>query len=240
MEKSKRKRMMRAILLIGVLFFSAMIFQMETRAATPVYQMKQSTKTMIIGSTSRFQVPAKGGTVTWSSTKQTVATVTKNGLVTAKKKGTTTIKARVRTSGKTTVYKCKVKVVTQQTAYASATIKKINKQRRKYGYPSLDQNYYLMQAAQKRAKEIGDIKFSKYRPNGTSFASAISMEYDFLYAAQSIACDFVSPQEVVDAWMANASSKANIISRRYEDIGVGVYVAEDGYMYWVVIYGRRK
>lgn len=230
-------RMMAVMCLVGVF---VICLPRQLQAAVPTYQMTQSKKTMVIGSTYQFRVNTKSGTVSWSSTKPKVATVTKTGKVTAKKAGTTTLKAKVKSSGKTTIYKCKITVVTQQTAYETETIKRINKERRKYGYPSFNQNYYLQKAAQKRAKEIGETKYSVVRPNGYSFTSAISMSYDFQYAAQSIACDFATPKEVVAAWMANANSKANIISKRYDDIGVGVYLAEDGYLYWVVIYGRKK
>lgn len=220
----------------------ALFFGMHQSAlcATPTYMMSQSKKTMIIGNTYQFKVNTKNATVKWSSSKPKVASVSKKGKVTAKKKGTSTIKARVKTSKKTMVYTCKITVVTQQKAYEKQTIQLLNKERRKYGLPSLDQNYYLQMAAEKRAKEIGEQKFSRYRPNGTSFASAISLKYNFSYAAQSIACDFTQPKSVVRAWMSQTASKANVISKRYQDIGVGVYLAEDGYLYWVVIYGRKK
>ena len=47
-------------------------------------------------------------------------------------------------------------------------------------------------------------------------------------------------QEVVNAWMSSASTKAKIISKRYNEIGVGVYLDEDGYLYYAVIVARKK
>lgn len=230
-------RIMLCVCVIGLLFLG---MPKQLQAAVPTYQMTQSKKTMVIGSSYQFKVNVKNATVSWSSSRPKVATVSKTGKVTAKRAGNTTLRAKVKTADKTTVYRCKIVVVTQQKAYETQVIKLINKERRKYGYPSFNQNYYLQKAAQKRAKEIGETKYSVVRPNGYSFTSAISMSYDFEYAAQSIACDFATPKGVVDAWMENKNTKANIISKRYDDIGVGVYLSEDGYLYWVAIYGRKK
>jgi uncharacterized protein YkwD len=51
---------------------------------------------------------------------------------------------------------------------------------------------------------------------------------------------YTDPQEVVDAWMSKASTKAKIISKRYNEIGVGVYLDEDGFLYYAVIVAVRK
>ena len=96
-----------------------------------------------------------------------------------------------------------------------------------------------MAAAQKRAKELSK-KFSHKRPNGTKWTSAISMEYDFKRAAENIAREFATPEQTVEAWMGRASTKAKIIGKQYKDIGVGVYLAKDGYLYWCAIFAREK
>ena len=164
----------------------------------------------------------------------TIATVS-NGKVTAKKKGTAVIYAKV--NGKK--YACKVTVVTQQRAYIDTLQRQINIQRRRYGFNSYDRNPLLQQAAQKRAKELAE-KFSHARPNGYSWASAISMRYNFKKASELTARYYTDPQEVVDAWMSRASTKAKIISKRYNEIGVGVYLDEDGFLYYAVIVAVRK
>ncbi len=115
----------------------------------------------------------------------------------------------------------------------------INKERRKYGFASFDKNPLLQSAAQKRAKELSK-KFSHTRPNGYKWTSAISMEYDFLRAAENIGRDFATPQQVVDAWMKHSSTKAKIISKKYKEIGVGVYLSADGYLYWCAIFAKEK
>lgn len=189
---------------------------------------------IVRGDTCRLYVKGTTAKVRWSSANSKIATVS-NGKVTAKKKGTTVIYAKVR--GKT--YACKVTVVTQQRAYIDTLQKQINIQRRRYGFNSYDRNSLLQQAAQKRAKELAE-KFSHARPNGYNWASAISMRYNFEKASELTARYYTDPQEVVDAWMSNASTKAKIISKRYNEIGVGVYLDEDGYLYYAVIVARKK
>ena len=189
---------------------------------------------IVRGDTYRLYVKGTTAKVRWSSANTKIATVS-NGKVTAKKKGTTVIYAKVK--GKT--YACKVTVVTQQRAYIDMLQKQINIQRRRYGFNSYDRNSLLQQAAQKRAKELAE-KFSHARPNGYNWASAISMRYNFEKASELTARYYTDPQEVVDAWMSNASTKAKIISKRYNEIGVGVYLDEDGYLYYAVIVARKK
>lgn len=189
---------------------------------------------IVRGDTYRLYVKGTTAKVRWSSANTKIATVS-NGKVTAKKKGTTVIYAKVK--GKT--YACKVTVVTQQRAYIDMLQKQINIQRRRYGFNSYDRNSLLQQAAQKRAKELAE-KFSHARPNGYNWASAISMRYNFEKASELTARYYTDPQEVVNAWMSRASTKAKIISKRYNEIGVGVYLDEDGYLYYAVIVAKKK
>lgn len=189
---------------------------------------------IVRGDTCRLYVKGSTAKVRWYSSNAKIATVS-NGKVTAKKKGTSIIYAKV--NGKK--YACKVTVVTQQRAYIDTLQKQINIQRRRYGFNSYDRNSLLQQAAQKRAKELAE-KFSHARPNGYNWASAISMRYNFEKASELTARCYTGPQEVVNAWMSSASTKAKIISKRYNEIGVGVYLDEDGYLYYAVIVARKK
>lgn len=208
----------------------------------PALQAKEATvklnadkKTMVIGSSCKLKVKNTSKSVKWSTSNKKVATVNSSGTVTAKKAGTAIITAKVGQKKLT----CKVTVVTMQQSYVNKTIRLINKERRKYGYASFDQNSLLQEAAQQRARELAK-KFSHTRPNGYKWTSAISMKYDFSRAAENIARDCATPQQAVSAWMESASTKAKIISRRYDEIGVGVYLAPDGYLYWCAVFAREK
>lgn len=213
--------------------FTVLQTPLQSMAAT--VKLNRTSKTIVIGDSFQLSVSGTSQTVKWSVGNKRIASVSANGKVTAKRRGTTTITAKVGLKK----YKCKITVITQQKEYISSVLSCTNIERRKYGYASFDQNALLQSAAQKRARELAT-KFSHTRPNGTHWASAISMQYNFSNAAENIACDYATPKQVVNAWMRRASSKAKIIGRQYNEIGVGVYLGEDGYLYWVTIYGKRK
>lgn len=229
-----KKAVLRAAMMIGAMAIFCVAFLTEPVKAATV-KLNTTEKKIVIGSTYKLKVRNTKKNITWSSSNPKVATVSKSGLVTAKKAGKTTITAKV---GKKKL-KCKVTVITMQDSYVNKTIRQINKERRKYGYSSFDRDPLLMAAAQKRAKELSK-KFSHTRPNGTKWTSAISMEYDFKRAAENIARDFATPQQTVDAWMERAGTKAKIVGKQYKDIGVGVYLGKDGYLYWCAIFAREK
>ena len=163
------------------------------RAQAATVKLSVSDKTMVIGSQYQLKVKHTKSKVTWSSDNKKVATVSSSGVVTAKKAGEATITAKVGEKK----LKCVVTVVVQQKSYRTKTLQLLNKERRKYGYASFDKNALLQAAAQKRAKELSQ-KFSHTRPNGYKWTSAISMRYDFKRAAENIARDFATPEQVVD------------------------------------------
>lgn len=228
------------VILVAVLAFFVSMFGMmgkpvQVKAAE--LKLNSTQKTLIIGSTHKLRVRNNDAdkAVTWKSSNPKIASVSKAGLVTAKKAGTATITAKVGKKKLT----CKVTVITMQKSYVNKMIRLMNKERRKYGYASFDKNSLLQSAAQKRAKELSK-RFSHMRPNGYVWTSAIDMDYDFAHAAENIARDFSTPQQVVDAWMDNSSTKAKIVGKRYREIGVGVYLDNDGYLYWCAIFAKQK
>ncbi len=232
-QNGKKVIVFLATMAIFTVLFAFVGGQVQANAAT--LKLNTTKKTLVIGKTYRLKVNNTTKKVTWTSSNPKIATVSEKGVVKAKRSGTTTITAKV---GKKRL-ECTVKVITMQKSYESKTIHLINKERRKYGYASFDKNPLLQSAAQKRAKELSK-KFSHKRPNGYKWTSAISMKYDFRRAAENIGRDFATPQQVVDAWMSKSSTKAKIISKKYNEIGVGVYLSADGYLYWCAIFAKEK
>lgn len=233
-KRNGKKIILYAVMLVLIVpLFCVAGKSVQAKAAEIKLNTKE--KTLVIGATYKLKVRNTEKKVTWKSSNPKVAGVSGKGLVTAKKAGTTTITAKVGKKKLT----CKVTVVTMQKSYVNKTIRLINKERRKYGYASFDKNSLLQSAAQKRAKELAS-KFSHVRPNGYKWTSAISMDYDFKRAAENIGRDFATPQQVVDKWMMMSSTKAKIISKYYNEIGVGVYLSDDGYLYWCAIFAKEK
>jgi hypothetical protein len=105
---------------------------------------------------------------------------------------------------------------------ASEIINLSNKERQKIGLDSLTPNNILTQAAFKKASDILEKEyFSHTTPEGKPFYKWIEEEgYNYLYAGENLAIDFLTSQGVVAAWMASPTHKANIINDNYSDIGV--------------------
>ena len=82
--------------------------QLSVQSAKSKLKLNKSSVTITVGKTVTLKatVTGKKGTVKWSSSKKSVATVSSKGVVTGKKKGTATITAKVNGVKKT----CKVTV----------------------------------------------------------------------------------------------------------------------------------
>ncbi|MEY8426885.1 Ig-like domain-containing protein [Lachnospiraceae bacterium 46-15] len=97
------KKSITTILIFAMALTLAMPMQAEAKAKVKLNKTKV---TLNVKKTYKLKVSGTAKKVTWSSSKKSVATVSKTGKVTAKKKGTATITAKV--SGKK--YTCKVTV----------------------------------------------------------------------------------------------------------------------------------
>lgn len=127
MNKLKRASIAFMFLLILSIVAPSLIsaFSNVTSAeAAATVKFNKSKLTLYVGKTYKLKITGTTATITWSSSKKSVATVTKAGKVTAKKAGKTTITATV--NGKK--YTCKVTVkastesaVSQTTVYGKVT-----------------------------------------------------------------------------------------------------------------------
>jgi uncharacterized protein YkwD len=117
-------------------------------------------------------------------------------------------------------------------SYASQVLQLVNKERAKEGLSALTTNTTLTSAADKRAKETFQ-SFSHTRPDGTSFSTVLK-EFNISYraAGENIAYGQKTPQEVVTGWMNSPGHRANIMNKNFGKIGIGVYKASNGRIYW--------
>ena len=75
-------------------------------ASVSLSKKKTKTKTLVVAQTVTLKIPGKTKGIKWTSSKKSVATVSKKGVVTARKAGKTVITGK---AGKTS-YKCKITV----------------------------------------------------------------------------------------------------------------------------------
>lgn len=107
--------------------------------------------------------------------------------------------------------------------FASQVLKIVNEERSKAGLNELTMSQSLVAPANKRAQEIKQ-SFSHTRPNGTSYSTVLD-EYNVSVRAsgENIAYGYNTPEKVMNAWMNSEGHRANILSKNFNNIGIGVY-----------------
>src|SRR3989338_7536825 len=106
----------------------------------------------------------------------------------------------------------------------TTVIELTNQKRLAEGQPPLKENKALDEAAAaKAASMIAQNYWAHNAPNGTEpWNFILNSGYSYLHAGENLARDFTNPKDVVEAWMKSSSHKANLISSKYQDIGVAV------------------
>lgn len=121
-------------------------------------------------------------------------------------------------------------------SFATQVLQLVNKERAKEGLSALTTNNTLTSAANERAKEIVQ-SFSHTRPNGST-AFTVLKEFGISYkaAGENIAYGQKTPQEVVTGWMNSPGHRANIMNANFGKVGIGVYKASNGTIYWTQLF----
>lgn len=99
-----------------------------------------------------------------------------------------------------------------------------NQQRLKAGLAPLRWDETLSGAAARKAQDMfAKGYWAHVAPDGmTPWSFVLKSGYDYLYAGENLAKDFQFSEEVVNAWSASPSHRENLLSPRYQDIGLAV------------------
>lgn len=99
-----------------------------------------------------------------------------------------------------------------------------NKEREKQSLPLLQYNKELAEAAQKKAGDMfAKDYWAHFAPDGTTpWSFMLSSGYQYEYAGENLAKNFLFSQGVVDAWMNSPTHKENILRKEYTEVGYGV------------------
>lgn len=119
-----------------------------------------------------------------------------------------------------------------------------NEEREKAGVQTLNLDPLLTQAALMKASDMfAKDYWAHVSPDGTEpWAFFIDAGYRYRFAGENLAKDFSRAEDVVAAWIASPSHKENLLSPRYQDIGVAVVDGElDGVQTTLVVqlFGTR-
>ena len=99
-----------------------------------------------------------------------------------------------------------------------------NIERKSKGLPEvrLDTNLSAA-AAQKAADMVAHDYWAHVSPQGTQpWYFVTKSGYAYKYAGENLARDFADPDSVVKAWMNSPTQRENLLSSRYQDIGIAV------------------
>lgn len=110
----------------------------------------------------------------------------------------------------------------------SEVVRLTNQKRIENGESILIENEVLSRAAlAKGTHMLANDYWAHVAPDGTDpwyfFDEA---DYEYQFAGENLARDFSDPNSAVDAWMASPSHRDNLLSSRYDEIGVAVVEGE--------------
>ncbi len=99
-----------------------------------------------------------------------------------------------------------------------------NTQRVENNAGTLTENAELTAAAQAKAEDMATKGyFAHVSPDGTEpWVWVKGAGYDYQYAGENLAVQFTDSTEVVNAWMASPTHRANIVKPQYTEIGIGI------------------
>lgn len=103
-------------------------------------------------------------------------------------------------------------------------IQDTNNERIKKGLSPLTYNPALEKAAYDKAKNMFQYNYwAHYSPDGSTPWDFIRSEgYEYEYAGENLAKDFLFSHNVVDAWMASPTHRDNVLRDRYTEVGFAV------------------
>lgn len=103
-------------------------------------------------------------------------------------------------------------------------IRLTNEKRLSAGISTLTYSPLLAAAAKAKGEDmLAKDYWAHVSPDGTQpwkFFSDVG--YKYRYAGENLAKDFSSPNSTVEAWMASPSHKENLLSSKYDEIGIAV------------------
>lgn len=106
----------------------------------------------------------------------------------------------------------------------SEVIRLTNEKRVQTGLAPLTENSTLSQAAMAKGTDmINRDYWSHVSPDGVQpWKFFTDAGYRYRFAGENLARDFSNPSSAVEAWMASATHKDNILSPKYKEVGIAV------------------
>lgn len=105
-----------------------------------------------------------------------------------------------------------------------AIVTATNRKRAEAGGLVLKTNSLLQKAAELKARDmVSKGYFAHNSPDGKApWQWLDAVKYDYNYAGENLAVNFVDSNDVVDAWFHSKTHKENLLSKNYTEIGIGM------------------
>ncbi len=117
----------------------------------------------------------------------------------------------------------------------------VNEERARYGLNPLQSNWELARVARYKSQDMIDKNYFSH--TSPTYGSPFKMMQDFgiryTAAGENIAYGQRTPKEVMDAWMNSTGHRENILSAKFNQIGVGVAKSANGTLYWTQMFIRN-
>lgn len=103
-----------------------------------------------------------------------------------------------------------------------------NKEREAAGLPALNTDPQLTEAALNKAGYMfAKDYWAHTAPDGTEpWKFVLDSGYKYRFAGENLARDFATPEAAVSAWLDSPTHKENLLSPKYQDIGIAVVKGE--------------
>lgn len=125
-------------------------------------------------------------------------------------------------------------------SFEDEVVKLVNKERSRRGLQTLQANWEIARVARYKSQDmINKRYFSHISPTyGSPFKMMESFGIRFSAAGENIAYGQNTPARVMNAWMNSPGHRANILSRTYSRIGVGLAKNKYGVCYWTQLFTK--
>jgi len=119
-------------------------------------------------------------------------------------------------------------LVKQSSLFADISAQRIiiltNEVRQQYGLPLVQEDLLLNKAAEEKAQDMFKNKyFGHFSPTNVSPWDWIDKSgYDYYYAGENLAMNFLDTEEVIKGWLNSPSHRENLLNKDYKDMGIAV------------------
>ena len=119
----------------------------------------------------------------------------------------------------------------------------MNVERKKANLQPLTLNGQLGQAAQNHTNDmVSKSYFSHTSPSGSTMTSRVNATgYTYSAIGENIAAGNSTASETMTQWMNSPGHRANILSPKFRELGVGYASSNDQYRYyWTQVFGSAR